>query len=130
MAGFKEPFEKHFRAEIDTIANFANHPNAPVEGTPEAASARATFASWGKKTVTKAGVTDVVPFFLLNLDHNVEGGLWANWPPIPAPIKWGLINIAGSWHAGWWKFTSCDAAGQPRQLYALPSADAKGKDEL
>jgi hypothetical protein len=24
-------------------------------------------------------VTDVVPFFLLNLDRTAEGGMWANW---------------------------------------------------
>ncbi len=132
MATFQEPFDSHFHSEIDTIAGLANHPNAPVQGTPEAANASATFASWGKKTVTKAGTTDVVPFFLLNLDHTVEGGLWANWPPIPPPIKWGLINIAGAWHSGWWKFASCDATGKPRELYALQFATAgdKAKEEL
>ncbi|KAL2259692.1 hypothetical protein VTK26DRAFT_6530 [Humicola hyalothermophila] len=119
MDGFHEPFERHFHSEISTIARFANHPNAPKEGTPEHADAALTFKRWGKSTVTKAGLTDVVPFFMLNLDHTFEDGTWANWPPMPAAIRWGLINLAGSWRSSWWKFASCDANGNPQELYAL-----------
>ena len=118
MEGFREPFAAHFHSEIETIAALAAHPNAPAPGSPEEAEASLTFKRWGKSTVTKAGTLDVVPFFLLNLDGTVEDGLWANWPPIPAPIKWGLTNIAGAWYGGWWKFSSC-AGGKPRELYAL-----------
>jgi hypothetical protein len=121
MGTFQEHFEHHFHHEINTIAALADHPNAPKEGTPKATEASATFKSWGKSTVSKAGTTDVVPFFLLNLDRTTafEEGKWANWPPMPAPIRWGMINIAGAWHSGWWKFSSCDASGQRRELYAL-----------
>ncbi|KAI8944479.1 hypothetical protein F4801DRAFT_571567 [Xylaria longipes] len=118
MSSFQEPFETHFHSEISTIADLANHPNAPKAGSPEEAEASLTFKTWGKSTVTKAGTLDVVPFFLLNLDGTVEDGLWANWPPIPAPIKWGLVNIGGAYHNRWWKFSSC-AGGKPRQLYAV-----------
>ncbi|KAI1206596.1 uncharacterized protein F4807DRAFT_463542 [Annulohypoxylon truncatum] len=118
MDGFKDSFDAHFHSEIATIARLAEHPNAPKPGSPEERTASLTFKSWGKSTVTKAGTLDVVPFFLLNLDGTAEEGLWQNWPPIPAPIKWGLVNIAGAWHARWWKFSSC-AAGRPRVLYAL-----------
>ncbi|KAK2039832.1 hypothetical protein LZ31DRAFT_598546 [Colletotrichum somersetense] len=127
MKGFQEPFESHFHSEISTIAGLAAHPNAPKEGTPEAANASLTFKKWGKSTVTKAGTADVVPFFLLNLDRTAEDGMWANWPPMPAPIKWGLVNLAGAWHWGWWKFASCDAVGQPRELYALQSSGTEDK---
>ncbi|KAK3382581.1 hypothetical protein B0T24DRAFT_18135 [Lasiosphaeria ovina] len=129
MGTFQQPFESHFHSEIGTIAKLSEHPNAPKEGTPENAAAAATFKAWGKATVTKAGVTDVVPFFLLNLDRTVEDGLWANWPPMPAPIRWGLINIAGALHSGWWKFTSCDAAGHPKELWAFRVADIKAQRE-
>ncbi|KAI1766088.1 hypothetical protein GGR53DRAFT_488050 [Hypoxylon sp. FL1150] len=118
MDAFQEPFEQHFHSEIRTIANLAAHPNAPKPGSEEEAAASATFKSWGKSTVTKAGTLDVVPFFLLNLDGTAEDAMWANWPPIPAPIKWGIVNIAGAYHSRWWKFSSC-AGGRPRQLYAL-----------
>ena len=129
MDTFQTPFEQHFHSEISTIAKLSDHPNAPKEGTPENAAAAATFKAWGKSTVTKAGVMDVVPFFLLNLDRTVEDGMWANWPPMPAPIRWGLINIAGSLHSGWWKFTSCDSAGQPKELWAFRAKEIKKERE-
>lgn len=123
MSTFQESFDEHFHSEISTIASLSEHPKAPKEGSPEEAETRALFKSWGKATVSKAGTLDVVPFFLLNLDGTVEDGMWASWPPMPAPIKWGLENIAGSWYSGWWKFSSC-AGGSPRELYALPSASS------
>ncbi|KAK4098601.1 hypothetical protein N658DRAFT_217898 [Parathielavia hyrcaniae] len=123
MKWFQEPFEQHFHREIATISKFSNHPNAPKPGTPESNAAAATFKAWGKSTVTKAGMTDAVPFFLLNIDRTAEDGMWANWPPMPAPIKWGLINLAGAWHSGWWRFSSCDAAGQPQELWAYRAVE-------
>jgi hypothetical protein len=119
MDSFQEAFVTHFHNEIATIASFANLPTAPKPSSPGAVSAAAIFRAWGKKTITKAGYTDVVPFFLLNLDTTYEEGSWASWPPMPAPIKWGLINVAGAYHWGRWKFASCDSAGTPRALYAL-----------
>ncbi|ROT39621.1 hypothetical protein SODALDRAFT_134403 [Sodiomyces alkalinus F11] len=121
MSTFQQPFEVHFHSEIATLAGLASHPNAPREGTAEAAMARAVFKSWGKSTVSRAGTADVVPFFLMNLDRGVEGGMWANWPPMPAPIRWGLANVAGAWYGGRWRFASCDAQGRSRELYALES---------
>jgi hypothetical protein len=129
METFQEPFEQHFHSEISTISKFSDHPNAPIKGTPEYEAAAETFKAWGKNTVTKAGLADVVPFFLLNLDRTVEDGMWANWPPIPAPIKWGLINLVGAWHSGWWKFASCDSAGQPQELWAYRTAEANAKGD-
>lgn len=122
MDSFKDNFENHFHSEISTIAALSQHSKAPAENTPEGDAASLTFKVWGKKTVTKAGMLDVVPFFLLNLDRTAEDGLWANWPPMPAPVKWGLVNVAGSWYGSWWKFSSCDSQGQPQELYALRDA--------
>ena len=82
------------------------------------------FKTWGKSTVSKAGVVDVVPFFLLNLDAGYEEAMWANWPPMPAPIKWGMVNLVGAWYGGWWKFASCGADSRPRELYALQFEEA------
>ncbi|OTB02221.1 hypothetical protein M426DRAFT_322799 [Hypoxylon sp. CI-4A] len=118
MDGFQDSFDTHFHSEISTIASLADHPNAPKPGSAEEALASSTFKTWGKNTVTKAGTLDVVPFFLLNLDGTAEEGAWANWPPIPAPVKWGLVNVAGAWHGRWWRFSSC-AGGRPRKLYAV-----------
>ena len=118
MSTFQEPFGSHFHAEIKTIAALADHPNAPKPGSPKDTEAAAAFEKWGKNTVMKAGALDVVPFFLLKLDGTREDGLWENWPPIPPPIKWGLVNLGGSYHSGYWKFASC-SGGKPKELYAL-----------
>ncbi|KAF2258904.1 hypothetical protein CC78DRAFT_586536 [Lojkania enalia] len=125
MSTFQEPFNQHFHSEISTIASFADLPSAPKPGSPEAENASVIFKAWGKKTVTKAGTADVVPFFLLNLDVTYEEGMWANWPPMPGFVRWGLVNIAGAYHWGWWKFASCDSKGQPRELYALQFPENK-----
>lgn len=123
MDSFKAPFEHHFHHEIAVIAALATHPNVPAPSTPAHESASAVFKTWGKKTVSKAGMADVLPLFLLNLDRTAEGGLWANWPPLPAPIRWMMVNVVGSWYGSWWRFASCDSAGQPQELCALKGVD-------
>lgn len=119
MSSFQDAFSHHFHHEITTIASFASLASAPQPGSKEADEAAAVFKAWGKKTVTKAGTIDVVPFFLMNLDATYEEGMWADWPPMPGLVRWGLVNLAGSVHWGWWKFASCDGSGQPRTLFAL-----------
>lgn len=119
MDTFQGPFETHFRSEISTIARLAEHSRTPEEGTPEEKKAADIFEAWGRNTVIKAGLTDVLPIFLFNLDRDYEDGLWAAWPPIPPPIKWALVNVGGWLHSGWWRFASCDSSGQRRELYAL-----------
>lgn len=126
MSSFQDPFCHHFHHEITTIASFANLSSTPAPDSPEAQAAALIFKAWGKKTVTRAGTFDVVPFFLMNLDATYEDGIWANWPPMPAPVRWGLTNVAGAVHWGWWKFASCDGNGIPKDLFALgsePNAD-------
>lgn len=125
LASFERPFEDHFRHEVAAVAALAEHPRAPKPGTPQHAEAAALFRDWGKNTVSKAGTLDVVPFFLMNLDRTTgptatyEQGRWASWPPMPAAVRWGLVNVAGLWNCGWWQFASCDGAGRPRTLYAF-----------
>lgn len=118
MSSFQAPLRNHLHSEIATIAALADHPRTPREGTREAAAARAIFKAWGRSTVTKAGMSDVAPFFILNLDRTAEGGIWADWPPMAAPMKWTLLKVAGAVQ-GYWRFASCDAAGRPRELWAL-----------
>lgn len=127
MDSFKPAFEHHFHHEIDIIAALRTHKNAPKENSPEAAAATAMFKAWGKKSFGKAEMADVVPLFLLNLDLTAEDGRWSNWPPMPAPVRWMVINVIGTWYGNWWKFASCDASGQPVELYALRTVD---HDEL
>lgn len=119
MDSFRAPLANHLHSEVQTIAALATHPKAPVAGSDEAAAAALVFKTWGKKTVTKAGLLDVVPFFFLNFDRTFEGGRWAHWPPMPGPIRWALTNVVGTYYGSWWRFASCGADGSPRELLAL-----------
>ncbi|KAF2812276.1 uncharacterized protein BDZ99DRAFT_383436 [Mytilinidion resinicola] len=111
MKEFEEPFDTHFHSEIASIASLGSYGDFPA--------AKPVFATWGKNSVKSAGYTDVVPFLFLNFDRTVEDGLWATWPPMPAPIRYMLVRVGGWWHGGWWKFASCDENGIPKTLYAL-----------
>ncbi|KAH8689460.1 hypothetical protein BGW36DRAFT_433460 [Talaromyces proteolyticus] len=53
--------------------------------------------------------TDVLPVLWYNLDTKFENGLWESFPPLPAPVKWSMVNILGWWRSNWWRFSSCNA---------------------
>jgi hypothetical protein len=60
------------------------------------------------------------------MDATYEDGMWAAWPPMPALVRWGWVNVAGNVYWGWWKFASCDGDGKPLDLFAL--SDCEGDD--
>lgn len=119
MDAFKVPFEKHFRSEIDTIAALASHPKTPEQGSEAYKAAKNSFDKWGEGAIIRGGITDVVMFFLFNLDRDFEDGLWEDWPEVPGLVRWVGSRVVSRWHGGWWKFASCDANGKLRKLYAL-----------
>lgn len=121
MGTFQQPFEAHMRAEITTIANLAQHPRTPKEGTPKEKSVNSAIEMSEAKNLVLSGVTDVLPFFLFNFDREYEDGLWRDWP-MPVPVRWTFISIGRMAHPGWWKFASCDAAGRRKELYAVPDS--------
>jgi hypothetical protein len=125
MASFQTPFEEHMRSEISTIAQLAQHPRTPKEGSAEEEATRALYDRVEGMSLMKSGITDVMPFFLFNFDREYEDRLWASWPPIPAPVRWVLMGMARVLHPGWWKFASCDAAGRRVEFYAVPSAETR-----
>lgn len=122
--------EHHLHHEVSVMADMAKHTKAPVRDSFEGAVAADRLKSWGKNTVRKAGVTDVVPFFLLNADRTAERGMWKDWPPMPRPIRWAMVNVVGAVHGGRWRFASCDAHGRPRDLYALATTGQEAGSEL
>lgn len=116
MSVFQQPFELHFRNEIELIASLATHPNAPGEGSSEQIEAEKKFDKWGSSSVTRSGITDVLMFFLYNLDSSYEDGLWKDWPDIPGPVRWLMPRVIGGWHRQCWKFASCNADGKRKEL--------------
>jgi hypothetical protein len=63
--------------------------------------------------------TDVLPMLWYNVDTAFEDGKWADFPPLPAPVKWYMVNVLGWWRRGWWRFGSCGADGRERELVCL-----------
>ena len=122
MDCFQEPFAIHMRSEIDTIASLAKHPRTPKEGSSLEMSSEAAFDGRERNNLITSGITDVLPFFLFNFDSDYEEGLWADWPPIPFPVRWTLMHLAMVLHPTWWKFASCDAARKRTPLYAVPAS--------
>jgi hypothetical protein len=70
-----------------------------------------------------SGVTDVMPFFLLNFDRNYECGIWADRPPVPLPVRWTLVHVTKVLHPTWWKFARSDAERKRKVLYAVPELE-------
>ncbi len=61
--------------------------------------------------------TGVMPVFLLNHDVGFEGGIHADFPPIPTPVKWVFMNVLTLWQFSWWKYATCNFSGK---LKAMP----------
>ncbi|KAI5308695.1 hypothetical protein KEM55_005082, partial [Ascosphaera atra] len=102
MNSFKDAFCHHFHSEIDHIADLA-YLEPVANPAPDALSPEdigRIFAAWGKRSIMQAGLFDVVPFLFLNFDRTAEEGMWKDWPPMPAPIRWALINLGGAWYSG------------------------------
>lgn len=114
MKEFEEPFDTHFHSEISVIAGLSAAGDFPQAGP--------VFKAWGKNSVSSAGYTDVVPFLFLNFDRTYEDGMWKDWPPMPAVIRYMLVRVGGWWHQGWWRFASCDVNGMPKELHAYEEA--------
>ncbi|KID98134.1 hemerythrin HHE cation binding domain-containing protein, partial [Metarhizium majus ARSEF 297] len=119
MDSFAADLSAHLHNEVAVMAAMAAHENAPARESLRGALAGDMLKAWGKKTVTKAGYVDVLPFFLLNTDRTFEGGVWRNWPRMPEAVRWSMVNLVGMRHGPRWRFSSCDAAGRPRELFAL-----------
>ncbi|KAH7135931.1 hypothetical protein B0J11DRAFT_519555 [Dendryphion nanum] len=107
----KDSLSLHLHSEIVVIAALSKYGNFPA--------AEPALDAWGQRSVTGAGLLDVVPFMFLNHDRTYEDGRWKEWPQMPNVVR--FIFVKGfSWRrSGWWKFASCDGDGRPRKLYAL-----------
>lgn len=112
MDSFSEPFYSHLVAEpgaLLALSRFAS-PNFDL-----AKIARET----GKKSVTLDFSLNVLPIFLLNMEsEEFEGGIWKNFPDVPAPVRFIMKSILPLWRRKQWRFLSCTSDGKRKQLAA------------
>lgn len=70
-------------------------------------------------------LTNVLPMLWFNLDKEFEGGKWTDFPEMPGPVKWVMINVLGSWQRNWWRFGSSGSDGIQRELFCLSDEYSK-----
>jgi len=109
MDSFGPALSAHLANEPPKLVSLAQYPGINIEAGMEKA------AQHGIKSTS---LHDMGVMFY-NMDLGFEGGMWKDIVPIPALIKWVIINVIARWHASWWRFGSCGANGQRRQLLAL-----------
>lgn len=59
-----------------------------------------------------------IPFYLVNLDRTFEGGMWRDFPNVPAIGKYVMGTWVAALNGGYWKFGACTRKGVPKELYA------------
>ncbi|KAI1770136.1 hemerythrin HHE cation binding domain-containing protein [Hypoxylon cercidicola] len=69
-----------------------------------------------QKTNQELGILAGAVFLMVTHDVDYEDGIHKDFPPIPAPITWGLRNLAWWAHRDWWAFAPCDRYGKMRPL--------------
>ncbi|KAF2274727.1 uncharacterized protein EI97DRAFT_434953 [Westerdykella ornata] len=113
MDGFMRDLATHLAEEIPSLMALAKYPESRLP-------LRRLWEEEGKAVMGGLSKTRQLPVVLLNHDVTFEGeGLHANFPPLPAPVKWVLMNVCARWNASWWAFSTCGVDGRPRELAFL-----------
>jgi len=108
MDEFTVPLAQHLADEIPTLLSLSAY--------GDKLDLVAMMKKEGETVMASMSKTEQLPLFLLNHDVTYEGGIH-NFPPIPAPVKWALMNVFTRWNPSWWKWATCGYDGRPRGLY-------------
>ncbi|KAL1964137.1 hypothetical protein VTN77DRAFT_7225 [Rasamsonia byssochlamydoides] len=106
---FGQELQDHLEEEIVTLLELSKY--------GQCVKLRQLWEQEGQQTLSRMLRTGALPFFFLNHDVTYEDGLWKDWPPAPAAVKWAIRHIFSWWNAGYWKFASCDTSGVPQPLH-------------
>lgn len=113
MDSFSEPLYTHLASEPQSLLALSRFstPEKPLDLVKMALEA-------GKKSVTTDFVLNILPVFLLNMEHTeFEGGMWENvFPPVSTPVKFILMRLVPLWQRQRWRFASCDGSGKMKYL--------------
>ncbi|KAI1086273.1 hemerythrin HHE cation binding domain-containing protein [Rostrohypoxylon terebratum] len=100
---------EHLRDEIPTFVDLRRYGKKLNGFFPR-------LTSEAGKTQQELGIFAGAVFLLVTHDVEYEDGIHIGFPPIPAVIKWGLINVAWWVHRDWWEFAPCDCYGKMKPL--------------
>ncbi len=63
-----------------------------------------------------------------NIDSKFEDGLWVDWPPAPAPVKFLTTTVLWRVYGGLVKFGACDRHGEMKSLELVPTHPRQQQD--
>ena len=101
---------EHLQHEPDKLASLLAYPSLDIKAVAKRVE---------EESMKRDSMVYVLPQLWYNLDADFEGGRWRDFPEVPAPVKWVLINVVGWWKSNWWRFGSSGADGKQRPLLAL-----------
>ncbi|KAL7275243.1 hypothetical protein RUND412_001831 [Rhizina undulata] len=108
---FGPSLSQHLTDEIPTILNLREYGKEKVP-------IKKISADEAKHSMGGADKKRVLALFVMNLDLTFEGGIHKSFPPVPW-IAWVMLKWVFTWpNRKYWKFSSCDRHGNPRELYA------------
>jgi len=111
---FAPPLVKHLNEEIFT---FVNIPKLLPKGVkPSDVPFQKIWDAEGKEVMGQMSLATDLTAFLMNHDVEYADGMFASFPPAPAPVKFVLRNVTPWWSASMVKFASCDRFGKPKEL--------------
>ncbi|KAH6666557.1 hypothetical protein B0J14DRAFT_193954 [Halenospora varia] len=114
MDGFSEPLYRHLEAEPQALLALSRF-HSSTSDFDLVTIAKET----GKKAVSLEFAVSVMPMFLGNMEvWEFEGGMWREFPDVPAWVRWVMRNMLPWWNRRWWRFMSCDKDGRRRRLVA------------
>lgn len=107
MDSFMAALSEHLADEIPTILSLSEYGSAM--------DLKGMLQREADSVMKSLSPTTQMPVFLLNHDVTYEGGIH-NFPPIPAPVKFVLMQVCARWNKDWWKFATCGYDGKPKRL--------------
>ena len=114
--GFSGPLHTHLTNEIGALLDLEKlgQTKAVMDSWAEGVKA-------GTSSITLYDFAAMMPFALFNHDMTYENGMQSKFPPIPGFLQFLMRRVASLWYSSYWKFSSCDTLGIPKELYARGS---------
>lgn len=109
MDSFGHDLHSHLKKEPEKLASLSKYP----------IDMKAISEKTARHSMNRTSAVHVLPILWFNLDTDFEDGKWKNFPEVPGPIKWVMINVLGWWRSNLWRFGSCGADGKAVPLLAL-----------
>ncbi|RKL31416.1 hypothetical protein BFJ72_g11050 [Fusarium proliferatum] len=110
---FMPSLTTHLHNEIDTLVGLEKYADKCDWG----AWFEKTGAEIGSNAMKKASHrNEILPLALILHDKDFEGGIWADFPPLPwialVAIRWLFVRT----HQDWWRFAGCDSSSNRQDL--------------